>query len=174
MRYRLIGLARTSHGMSHHQAFGVWHSMKQRCMDPNHQAYHNYGARGITVCDRWVDSFENFWADMGPTWEKGLDLDRIDNNAGYSPENCHWTSRKRNCRNKRNTRMIETPYWQLPLSAAAELTGIGETSLLYRMDHGWPVESLFVMPDFRHMSTTSGIVVRGTDSSSGTETASAS
>ena len=74
---------------------------------------------------------------------------------------------KQNSRNKRNARLIVTPFWKLPLSEAVELTGIGKTTLLYRLDHGWPVESMFKAPDFRHVSTTSGIVVRGTGSPSG-------
>ena len=53
----------------------VWRSMKQRCMDPNHPAYYNYGGRGITVCQEWAESFERFWEDMGPTYQRGLELE---------------------------------------------------------------------------------------------------
>ena len=173
MKRKLISSANSQHRMSHHPAFGVWHSMKQRCTDPNHHAYRNYGGRGINVCDRWLKGFENFWEDMGPTWEKGLDLDRIDNNKGYSPENCWWTSRRQNCRNKRNNRMIETPYWKLPLSVAVELTGIGETTLLYRLDHGCPVELLFVKPDFKNRFMTLKIADRDISLLSGMENDSA-
>lgn len=77
--------------------------MKRRCLDPNHPAYHNYGGRGITVCPEWVESFESFWETMGPTWKKGLDIDRIDNSSGYSPSNCHWATRPVNSRNKRTS-----------------------------------------------------------------------
>ena len=169
MRSKLLGEARTTHGMSHHPAWGVWHSMKQRCLDPNHRAYHNYGGRGIKVCERWLESFENFWADMGSTWQKGLDLDRIDNNGNYSPENCRWTTRRENVLNQRRTAFIDTPQGRLPISVASEMTGIGATTLYYRKTHGWPKESMLATPDYRHASTTSGIVVRGTDSQSGTE-----
>ena len=169
MRGQLISEALKQHGMSHHPAFGVWHSMKQRCQDPNHPAYHNYGGRGITVCKEWAESFEAFWRDMGPTYQRGLDLDRINNSEGYRPGNCRWTTRKINTRNKRTNRVIDTPYGRMTVSTLAELTGIGETTLLYRLDHGWPTEFLCMKPDFRNQSTTFGIAVRGTDSPFGME-----
>ena len=117
--------------------------------------------------------FENFWSDMGPTWKKGLDLDRIDNNAGYNPENCRWTTRRQNALNRRKTVIIEKGGQRIPLSIAAEKTGISTSTLSYRMKHNWPEEYLFVKPDCRNKCTTSGIVVRGTDSPSGTGSASA-
>lgn len=169
MRSHLIAEARTQHGMSHHPAFAVWHSMKQRCQNPNHHAYHNYGGRGIMVCKEWSESFEAFWRDMGPTYRHGMDLDRINNNEGYRPGNCRWTTRKINTRNKRTNRVIDTPYGRMTVSTLAELTGIGETTLIYRLDHGWPIEFLCMKPDYRNRSTTSGIAVRGTDSLFGTE-----
>ena len=169
MRKTLIGTATRKHGLSHHPAWGVWHSMKQRCCDPKHHAFHNYGGRGITVCERWMESFEAFWADMGPTWQKGLDLDRIDNNCGYSPENCRWTTRRENCLNRRSTRFIKTKWWELPLSVASELSGIGKTTLLYRLDHNWPIEYLFIPPGWKKPSSICSTVVPGTDLPSGTD-----
>src|SRR5215831_9640275 len=71
-----------THGMSHHPAYAVWRSMHDRCRLPTHQAWHNYGARGITVCDRWQESFTNFWEDMRPTYRPGLTLERINNAIG--------------------------------------------------------------------------------------------
>ena len=163
MSSSLIAKARKTHGMSHHPAWGVWHSMKQRCMDPNHPAYHNYGGRGITVCQEWLDSFETFWADMGPTYQRGMDLDRINNNGGYHPGNCRWVSRKINSRNKRDSRMVDSSFGRITVAELSEKTGIGVTTLLYRLDHNWPAKLLCIPPDLRNKSTTSGIVVRGTD-----------
>ena len=149
--------------MTHHPAFGVWHSMKQRCMDPNHPAYHNYGGRGITVCQEWAESFERFWEAMGPTYQRGLELDRINNEEGYYPGNCRWVSRKINSRNKRGSRLVDSPFGRITVSELSEKTDIGVTTLLYRLDHNWPTELLCIPPDSRNKSTTSGIVVRGTD-----------
>ena len=169
MKAKLIGDGNRTHGMSKHPAWAVWHSMKQRCLDPTHEAYHNYGGRGITICTEWLNSFEAFWRDMGPTYQSGLDLDRIDNNKGYSPDNCHWATRKANNRNNRTNRVIETPMGIMTVSELSERTGIGETTLLYRLDHGWPTESLCAEPDAKNRYTTSGIAARGTGSPSMTQ-----
>lgn len=150
----LISRANSTHGMSAHTAYGVWHSMIQRCTEPTHAAWKNYGGRGITVCERWLHSFENFWADMGPTYESGLDLDRKNNELGYSPENCRWTTRTVNCRNKRGARLVTYMGREMPLKEMAELTGIGYTTLLYRLDHGCPSERLADAPDTANRFTT--------------------
>ena len=147
MSKKLIAEFKSTHGMSKHPAWGVWHSMKQRCEDTNHPAFHNYGGRGITVCDRWQSSFENFWEDMGPTYSPGLDLDRIDNDKGYAQDNCRWVSRKINCRNRRCSRYTDSVYGRRNVAELSEITGIGETTLLYRLQMGYPDELLCLPPD---------------------------
>lgn len=141
--------ART-HGMSKHPAYAVWRSMIDRCRLPTHQAWKNYGGRGITVCKRWQESFQNFWEDMGPTYRPGLTLDRIDNDGPYSPENCRWVSVREQSRNRRNNRYIDTPWGKMTVADAAEKSGIGVTTLLYRLDHNWPQDKLFIEPDVQN------------------------
>ena len=87
------------HGKSRTPIHCIWKTMTQRCTNPNNKAYSSYGGRGITICERWK-SFENFFEDMGE-YPIGLQLDRIDNNGNYEPNNCHWVTAKENCNNRR-------------------------------------------------------------------------
>jgi len=81
--------------------YNSWQKMKQRCLNPKATGYHNYGARGITVCRRWRNSFENFLNDMGERPE-GMSIDKIDNNGSYGKWNCKWSTPKEQANNKRS------------------------------------------------------------------------
>lgn len=105
----------TTHGLKNHRLYRVWFDMKKRCLDINNKAYEYYGGRGIKVCDRWLD-IKNFIDDMYDTFQEGLSLDRIDNNKGYSPDNCRWATKETQSRNTRKIRSNNTSgyrgvYW---------------------------------------------------------------
>lgn len=97
------------YGDTHKLLYGVYRQMKKRCLDESCPAYPNYGGRGISVCDEWLQknghlSFEKWALENG--YERGLTLDRIDNDKGYSPDNCRWVTRKVQSNNKRNNVLI--------------------------------------------------------------------
>jgi hypothetical protein len=118
--------------------------MRARALNPNAKGYHNYGGRGITVCERWV-VFTNFLADMGER-PSGTSLDRIDNNKGYEPGNCRWATPKEQNRGRRVTRLIEYQGRTQCLKDWAEEFGISETGLTARLARGLSVEEALTKP----------------------------
>lgn len=85
----------------------AWKALKQRCLNPKNPGFADYGGRGITVCDRWRDSYENFLADMGRRPTPKHSLDRKDNDGPYSPENCHWTTQAEQNFNSRPRKLTD-------------------------------------------------------------------
>lgn len=96
----------TTHDLSYHPLYQTWETMRRRCFDPGSTNYKWYGARGITVCERWLgpEGFPNFLADMGERPD-GLTLDRIDNDGNYEPANCRWATAIQQANNRRPPRV---------------------------------------------------------------------
>jgi hypothetical protein len=84
--------------------YEIWLGMKRRCFKPKNSGYKYYGAKGVTVCQRWLDSFANFMADMGPR-PKGMSIERKDSKGNYEPGNCRWATQTEQARNQRDTTM---------------------------------------------------------------------
>ncbi len=99
-----------THGMAGTPIYGIWSKMKGRCTNPNDAAYENYGERGIKVCDEWENSFEQFHIDMGERPD-GKSIERVDNNKGYSPDNCKWADYFEQANNRRNNTEFSGVSW---------------------------------------------------------------
>lgn len=129
------------HGMTGTRIYKVWCGMLARCNIPSATGYEKYGARGITVCKRWL-SFENFYADMGDA-PAGLQIERKDNSLGYSPENCTWGTVKQQALNRRSTVWIEYNGKKQCRSDWAREIGITEQKLTYLMKKGLTLNEIF-------------------------------
>lgn len=128
--------------------FHAYRSMIARCYRPSNISYPRYGGRGITVCDRWKESFENFLADVGPRPSPSHSIDRHpDNDGPYAPWNVRWAVSEDQGRNKRNNLVIYAFGRSIVLSEAAEEFGIPYTTLKARIyKHGWDAERALSQP----------------------------
>lgn len=133
------------HGMRHHPAYYSWRGMKSRCSNPKDQKYRVYGGRGIKFDSKW-DRFEDFWADMGSTWEPGLTLEREDVNGDYCAANCRWASKLEQARNKQRSMFVLVNGRMEPIAVAEAITGIKAATLASRIKAGWPAEKVATKP----------------------------
>lgn len=134
------------HGVHGSKEYNAWNSMIARCYNEKSENYKNYGARGISVCDRWRESPVNFIADMG-VCDKEKSLERIDVNGDYEPSNCKWATYTEQSRNKRNNNVIEFMGKKLCISEWAEVVGINRSTLKNRLTvRGWSVEKCLTYP----------------------------
>lgn len=134
------------HGMSHTRIFNIWQKMIRRCESPNDKSYPRYGGRGITVCEKW-HSFQPFyeWAKENG-YDDTLTIDRIDNDKGYSPDNCRWSDAYTQSQNRRSCLVFEKDGKSQTLKQWCRDIGISYTTVYQRIRHGWSFERAISEP----------------------------
>lgn len=127
----------TTHGQSKTPIHAIWLGIIVRCEDKNHHTYPRYGGRGITICERWRNSFEAFLADVGNRPSPDHSIDRIDNNKGYEPGNVRWATQKEQCRNTSKNRIISIDGVSRCVAEWAEVMGFPPNIIHDRLRLGW-------------------------------------
>lgn len=122
--------------------YTIWRSLKERCEDPRKIAYKWYGARGISVCKEWSESFEAFYSSMGPRPSVKHSIDRINNDGNYEPGNCRWATTIEQSRNRSNTIRVTINGDTKTLPEWSEISGIRLGTLWFRLKHGWSPDQL--------------------------------
>lgn len=138
----IVSALSTKHGHANTRLYIIWGSMIQRCCNPKHKAYKNYGGRGIKPCKKWLENFETFyqWA-ISNGYSDNLQLDRMDNNIGYQPSNCRFITAKENNRNRRCTKMVTYHGEVKPLAEFCDIMNINYDLVLNRINsYGWSVD----------------------------------
>ena len=122
------------------RTFVIWNGMKARCLNPKSTSYPNYGGRGIRICDQWLN-FENFhyWA-ISNGYRDDLEIDRIDNDGNYCPENCRWATAKEQANNTRSTVLLTYNGQTKSASEWSRITGISRNTITRRKRSGWTDE----------------------------------
>lgn len=137
----------TKHGMTDSPEFGVWSGMLERCSNPNCKSYPDYGGRGISVCDRWRESFANFYADMGPRPAGTYTIERVNVDGNYEPSNCCWMLKSEQSRNRRDSVYLTTSDGRSKHRLEWETeTGIPWETTRRRIYYGWTVDEALFTP----------------------------
>jgi hypothetical protein len=142
---RSCGCLGVKHNYSYDDRYNTWIGIIHRCTNSDNSSYKDYGARGITVCSRWL-TIENFMTDVGPRPSKRHSLDRIDVNGNYCPENCRWVLPEVQSNNSRRNRRVKWNGKLLTLSQWSRFTGIDAETISYRIKSGWTLNDTFGKP----------------------------
>ena len=146
-----MGRAKRTHGMSKSREYAAWARAIGRCSREDDKAYRYYGGRGIRVCDEWQDSFEAFFAHIGPRPSSAHTLDRIDVNGNYEPGNVKWSTITEQLRNTTKTFWVDFRGKRMSLAEVAEVTGVPYPRIKNRLLAGWPVDdAVFRPPWYRY------------------------
>lgn len=149
--------ASVKHGKSNSPEFSTWTDIQTRCYNKNSSAYKDYGGRGIVVCGRWLESFDNFLSDMGEKPSKLHSIDRINNNGNYEPNNCRWATIETQANNKRNNRKLTINGVTKNMSEWAKECNISSTAILLRLRKGLSGEDLIAKSQIYGSLTFNGI-----------------
>ena len=131
------------HPKSETLEYGVWKALNQRCTNPHNGQYKDYGGRGIKVCERWRNSFDNFFNDMGKRPSPRHTIERKDNGGDYTPDNCAWATRKEQNRNTRRNSIFTVGGKTSCLAELCELLDKNYVTIYFRIRRGWNVERAF-------------------------------
>lgn len=150
-----IRLKKSPHRGAKTLIYGVWAGMKRRCYCRSSPSYKDYGGRGITVCDEWIKNFSAFrdWA-LSHGYKRGLQIDRKNNNLGYSPENCRFVTPQVNSNNRRSSRLYTWKNETKTLKQWSEdiRCAVSYGTLKDRLDYGWPFQTAFTTKAHRNLS----------------------
>lgn len=144
--YRIIKIGDSFHRETNTRLHKTWESMIARCEYKKHPHYANYGGRGISVCEEWHKyvSFRDWAVENG--YSDDLTIDRIENEKGYSPDNCRWATMKEQQNNKRSNHIVTLFGVSNTISKWAEITGISKTTIRARLENGWTDEDALTVP----------------------------
>lgn len=129
-----------THGMSKTPIYKIWAGMIKRCEDSNDKRYDRYGGRGIKVCERWRNSFGEFYLDMGDRPSPNHSIDRIDNDGNYEPSNCRWATDVEQANNRRSTRLMTFNGITKSMAEWSRATGVAYSQIKMRLMRGCSVE----------------------------------
>jgi hypothetical protein len=124
--------------------YRVWQGIKTRCYNKNSYPYKDYGARGIRMCDEWLNNFQQFYDDMYPTYSPGLTIERKNVNGNYCKDNCIWIPRSQQGNNRRSTIWVDTLEGKMSIAHAAKKAGISWPAMYVRIKMNWPKEKLLL------------------------------
>jgi len=143
----------TTHGMSGTKEHGTWKKILSRCYNKRDPKYKDYGGRGISVCDRWRESFESFFSDMGYAPSQLHSIDRVKNEGNYEPTNCRWATEVEQANNKRNNLHLEYRGTTKTLAQWCDTLKLVYSKVQLRLARGWTVDLAFEAPNGTRLSS---------------------
>ena len=148
LQKQVVSYTSRTHGFSKEPLYRIWLKMKERCYNPHNKSYKDYGGRGITICSSWLSDYTSFreWA-LENGYQKGLEIDRIDNDSEYSPINCRWANRKIQANNRRTNRFLDFNGQRKTIAQWSDISGISQSLIKARIDKlGWSITKALSTP----------------------------